>query len=314
MKKLCLIFLVFPFLCFGQTLTQGEYFVDEDPGYGNGYLMNFTPTETLVLVSELSLETTSPGFHTLYYRLKDDVNGWGQTFYRNVFVSLPAQSITRTEYFFDTDPGYGNGISLFNGSADAIDISNVISLEDIEPGYHVLYYRSQDEGSWGETFRHPFFRTLTPKLNAVLYSFDDEEALYKLNLNPEIWEVDEDFNIDISSLSEGDHTIHIWVQNTAGTLSEVWNENFYAGVSATNGPETISLEIYPNPASEVLRFTSDDIIQSVTVLSLKGEVVKSVSGSVMEMNVTDMPDGLYLVSVKSSKGIIVRTVVINHQD
>ncbi|MFC0877055.1 T9SS type A sorting domain-containing protein [Saccharicrinis sp. FJH2] len=312
MKKLCLIFLVFPLLCFGQTLTQGEYFVDNDPGYGNGYLMNFTPTESLTLASELSLETVSPGFHTLYYRLKDDVNGWGQTFYQNVFVSLPVQNITRLEYFIDVDPGYGNGISLFEGSADVADINSVISLENIEPGYHVLFYRSQDEGSWGETFRHPFYKTLTPKLNAVLYSFDDEESLYTLNLNPELWEVDEDFDIDISSLGNGDHVIHIWVQNTEGTLSEVWSENFYVGPSAINDPENMSLKVYPNPASEVIQFDSEDVIQSVAVLSLKGKVLKSASGSVTEMNISDLPDGLYLLSVKSSKGITIRAIVINH--
>ncbi|MFB6320201.1 T9SS type A sorting domain-containing protein [Saccharicrinis sp. FJH54] len=312
MKKLCLIFLVFPLLCFGQTLTQGEFFVDNDPGYGNGYLMGFTPSESLTLVSELSLETVTPGFHTLYYRLKDDVNGWGQTFYQNVFVSVPSQSITRAEYFIDSDPGYGNGISLFNGSSDVADMHTVIPLSDINPGYHVLFYRSKDEGSWGETFRHPFYKTMTPKLNAILYSFDDQEVLFKIDLDQEIWELDKDFDIDVSSLSKGDHTLHVWVQNTDGILSEVWSDSFYAGANSINNPETAGVGLYPNPATDFVRFNTEDEIICVTLISLKGSVIKSYSSVDKEINVSEIPDGLYLVTIKSVRGISVHPLVINH--
>ena len=295
-----------------QTIVQGEMFYDKDPGLGNGQKFNFNETNQLALTANLYLGAVPPGFHTLYYRLKDKVDNWGQTFYRNVFLSLPAQNVSRTEYFFDTDPGYGNGMNLFDGSTDATDINTIVSLEDIEPGYHVLYYRSEDEGSWGETFRHPFFKTLAPKLNAVLYSFDDEESLHFISLDTDVWEIDNNFDIDISSLPNGDHTIHIWVQNNQGDLSEVWSETFYAGVLGIEKPKALSLGIYPNPASDLIRFRTKVVIQSVTLLSLKGDVVKTASGPVKEIDVHDVPNGLYLLSIKNSKGLDIHTVVINH--
>ena len=55
------------------------------------------------------------GIHVLSIRLKDENGAWGNTFSKSIMVN-PALStrdiqIQQAEYFWDTDPGQGAGIS-----------------------------------------------------------------------------------------------------------------------------------------------------------------------------------------------------------
>ena len=51
-----------------------------------------------------------------------------------------AQSLTRLEYFYDTDPGYGLGqLVTFPTAAAAQDFTFTASLAGLTPGFHTLY-------------------------------------------------------------------------------------------------------------------------------------------------------------------------------
>lgn len=64
--------------------------------------------------------------------------------------SANAQSVTNAEYFFDSDPGFGNGTPITITPADSIIINNLpISTSGLALGYHCLYMRVKDSvGSW----------------------------------------------------------------------------------------------------------------------------------------------------------------------
>ncbi len=64
-----------------------------------------------------------------------------------------------------------------------------------------------------------------------------------------------------------------------------------------------TLKVYPNPASEMLniKIKDDDVLEFVEILDINGRsVVKSILSSV---NVSQLHTGIYLVKVKSSKGL-----------
>ena len=54
------------------------------------------------------------------------------------------------EYFFDTDPGFGSGLPISVSPDTQVDISPVLDLSSVTPGYHLCYIRAKDAtGKWG---------------------------------------------------------------------------------------------------------------------------------------------------------------------
>lgn len=146
------------------TITRAEYFFDADPGFGNGTSIAITPGSDLVdVTATLTINGSglSRGIHFLYLRTMDSDGRWSMTnmrlfenFGTPVYssVSAPAALIT-AEYFFDTDPGTGNGNPIaLAGTSDESNISVAISLSGLTPGVHRLYLRTKDaSGKWSIT-------------------------------------------------------------------------------------------------------------------------------------------------------------------
>jgi hypothetical protein len=57
-----------------------EYYVDNDPGFGNGTFVNIeTPGNNAVFDFFANMDDLNEGDHVLYLRAKDDLNRWSQT-------------------------------------------------------------------------------------------------------------------------------------------------------------------------------------------------------------------------------------------
>ncbi len=81
-------------------LQGGEWFWDQDPGFGQGN--SFTLSGTQDSLSWLiQLDTLPPGIHDLYVRVQN-VNGiWSHTYRRNTFIRAePIAPIDRLTYYF----------------------------------------------------------------------------------------------------------------------------------------------------------------------------------------------------------------------
>lgn len=132
-----------------------EYFSGTDPGYGNGIsIENDFQSDVFDLVANLFTEL-GPGTHEIHFRGKDSNGHYGVTRSAYVYISEPliTPNLVSYEYFFDVDPGYGNGFvgdiqadPLFEGTIN-------IPLTGIDAGNHILYIRFRDEnGDYGTTY------------------------------------------------------------------------------------------------------------------------------------------------------------------
>lgn len=64
-------------------------------------------------------------------------------------------SITNAEYFFDTDPGQGNGTPISIASGSPVVLDGDVSTAGLTIGVHVLNVRVQrEDGYWGEPSRN----------------------------------------------------------------------------------------------------------------------------------------------------------------
>jgi len=126
-----------------QTVTKAEYFFDTDPGQGNGTAITIVAGDPLTFTPTISTAGLNPGYHLLYLRTRSSTGKWS-LFEPKEFLIDDG----RSEYFFDTDPGPGNGTPLpavpFNGT-----ITPTIPTDGLKDGVHFLFIRTRhNDKSW----------------------------------------------------------------------------------------------------------------------------------------------------------------------
>lgn len=148
----------------GQGVTAAEYFWDNDPGAGNGTAMQAIDGGFGQAVEAILLETSTlpaVGPHTLGIRVRDTNNNWGPLFTTVVVVdpsiaTAPDVEVTHAEYFWDTDPGAGNGTAMLAFDGNYNSALEAIMLETSAlpaVGAHLLHIRARDaNGAWGPAF------------------------------------------------------------------------------------------------------------------------------------------------------------------
>ena len=141
-----------------QNVVQVEYFIDTDAGYGKNNLISIGPSSDITFPVTPNLSGLTPGYHKLYFRTKDNNGNWSLTARRNieVLISQSKTTFVKGEYFFDTDPGFGNAsLIAISDLTDSIIFQNFTATASaLSEGYHKLYGRLLDnEGRWSLTFR-----------------------------------------------------------------------------------------------------------------------------------------------------------------
>ncbi len=95
------------------------------------------------------------------------------------------------------------------------------------------------------------------------------------------------------------------------TIEETYKDR---GLEPENNNATIShsdLSVFPNPASDVLNINTEQAIESVQIISLSGQVVRTVQGDSNheEINVADLQAGMYYVLIKADGELITKKFV-----
>ncbi len=138
------------------NISKLEYFIDTDPGHGMGTNVPITPGQSIAnLTFNISISSLSEGFHTLFIRSKNATGNWSMTHF-SAFYKLPntvgaaLPSISKLEYFIDTDPGYGSGTSVaITPSTSISDLVFNIDVTALSEASHKLFVRAKDQsGRW----------------------------------------------------------------------------------------------------------------------------------------------------------------------
>lgn len=88
--------------------------------------------------------------------------------------------------------------------------------------------------------------------------------------------------------------------NTGYGQAEDYTVNVGAKLAVSSATKS-QLSVYPNPVKDVLNINSNDQkVTQVAFYSIDGKLVKTINQDVKNINVNDLPKGVYLVKVKSS--------------
>lgn len=72
----------------------------------------------------------------------------------------------------------------------------------------------------------------------------------------------------------------------------------------TPGFNTKSITIYPNPTTDVLFIENQENIEisSLKIYAVNGTLVKTVAANATEINVKELSDGIYMLSIETKEG------------
>jgi len=132
--------------------SAGEYFFDTDPGIDSAASLTFSPGDSIADTLIIPTTGLTTGFHNYFFRVQDSNNVWslyeGAKFYLTDTITQTTPSsfpIASAEYFYDTDPGIGNGIAIANFSAaDSILVTDTLPTSPLLAGTHYLFLRVRD--------------------------------------------------------------------------------------------------------------------------------------------------------------------------
>lgn len=224
-----------------RTVAELEYYFDADPGPGNG--IPLYGRNTLELDEVIATAALVPGIHRLYVRAKDDGGVWSLPRSQVFYIPYDAPpfeegTVAEVEYFFDADPGAGNGTPIY--SRNAVELDQLIGTAALVPGIHRILVRARDNGGrWSMPQKLVFFipyPAMAPaaQITRLEYFIDSDPGFgngtgvdvangASLSVNLPLY---------IGPVEHGNHTLYIRCQNSEGAWGFPASCQFSDGVPA----------------------------------------------------------------------------------
>ncbi|MBD3340206.1 MAG: hypothetical protein GF353_13925, partial [Candidatus Lokiarchaeota archaeon] len=177
------------------SIQAAEYFIDTDPGKGNGHQLtatdgNFDSSSESISLN-LNTANLSKGNHYVFIRFKSAEGIWGNA--RGGSINIGTSNVERhintAEYYIDSDPGFGKGMSLtcndgqFDEKIEELE-KIAVGTTDLSPGQHKLFVRAQaSDGAWGESISRTFLVSLPDIPPSIPQNFEAIASDKKIELS-----------------------------------------------------------------------------------------------------------------------------------
>ena len=161
-------------------ITQAEYFINTDPGVGNGINIPIMQGDSIDHNFYYNTNGMSTGFYNLYIRTRDASGKWGihamTRFYiyddQHHDLAKKYKYIAGVEYFYDTDPGVRNCSIVKSNIYETIDLTRDIRIGALSPGLHRVYMRAFDERGITGLWQRADFTVLNVNCTSPTVDFD----------------------------------------------------------------------------------------------------------------------------------------------
>ena len=235
-------------------IVAAEAFFNSDPGVGAGIPLVVQQGAVSLNVANLSVGSLPAGFHTLSFRVLDQFGTWSnaQSFRFSVVPAVdssliePKGDLIYAEYFFDEDPGVGNGMALgFVTTADLNAPFQIPVNSSIGTGFHQLSIRVKDSnGRWSISQERTIFIDVPPPAGgpnfrlpmiAAEYFFGETDPGIGLAQALSIPTADSIFvlrDLPVDSLPIGQNRINIRTMDVMGNWSQTRSSMFTVGETA----------------------------------------------------------------------------------
>ena len=156
-------------------IVDGEYYWNSDPGVGMATpLSNFPASTSIDETFNISTPTTiDDGIQFLFFRFRDDNGSWSMA-QAKAYLFKP--DLVALEYFWNTDPGIGNGTQIATTPAISINQSFNITVPSLSTGINFLYVRVKDEFGRYSLLRSQFF-TMRAEVVSAEYFWNNDPGV-----------------------------------------------------------------------------------------------------------------------------------------
>lgn len=325
------------------NVVSGEYFIDQDPGFGAGSPISVSTPDTMVLQNfTAALTGLAEGFHKLYGRFKDTYGNWSQTFRRNIEVIKDENNqVINGEYFFKTDNGFGDcsPVVFATPSADGTFTFNIPAAQ-VPANADTLFVRVRDDidSRWSLT-------TLTRVGTALPLTLLNFTAVKQSDIVQLNWQTTNEINTSYFNIQRSTDALHFttvgvvkannrssinnysYPDNIAGLSAEtlyyrlqevdIDTRSQYSEIVAIKMDNTkTGISIYPNPARSYANIISDkpeDLNGAVlTIVDMAGKVTLKQTLSAnnqQQINISALAKGMYIVHILKTSGVETKKLV-----
>lgn len=241
-----------------QNLTRAEYFFNTDPGVGKGTALTISAAGKIDHIFSIPTAALGQGFHTLFIRFRDAGGKWSLSEGRTIYIQ-PGQiatlsNLTKAEYFFDTDPGAGNGTPLTITASSDVKTSFAISTTGLLPGFHTLFIRFRNaDGRWSLAEGRTYYvqsdsgQQEAPVITKAEYFFDSDPGVGKASAMTVVQGKSLNLlhGISMDGLQPGFHHLFVRFMNQNHQWSVAEGRTFYIPEkSTTDNPPLLSAAEY----------------------------------------------------------------------
>lgn len=188
-----------------------------------------------------------------------------------------------------------HNISCMNNKLTNLDISNSLALQALScdfnqlieldlSNYPDLYYISC---SYNQLTSLNIANGNSPSFIVIVASFNPN--LPCIQVDPGF----EDFY----------HPSSFWYKDTTA----VWSEDC-SNFVAVQKTEATNIEVFPNPSSDLVYVSTDEIVQAIHVYNLQGQLLKEEYNQ-REISLAEFSKGIYLLKIQTPKGWISQQIV-----
>ncbi|MDB5282796.1 MAG: C-terminal target protein [Bacteroidota bacterium] len=209
-------------------IISAEYFIDTDPGIGNGTAVAVTASEDSIAASVVVPTTgLSTGRHYLFVRTINN-SGTASLYEGRMFFIKP--SIVAAEYFIDSDPGVGHATAIsITASLDSVASAITVTSPALASGYHYLFVRTQNNnGAWSLYEGRKFY--VKPTIVAAEYFVDTDPgagAGHSIPVTATYDSISLNASVVTTSLKPGWHNLFVRTKNNSGGWSLYEGRRFY---------------------------------------------------------------------------------------
>jgi PKD repeat protein len=191
-----------------------------------------------------------PGEYTVSLKISSGI--FNDSIIKNGFVRVYDSSpVTNMEYFFDRDPGQGNGNPVVFTLGEDFTQSFYINYNDLTEGYHKLYVRAKHAGGkWGSVSSKDFYAvnlSNIPYITQMEYFFDTDPGFGKgksISVNDYFHDkIEQNITLDFGELDEGYHTLYVRFKDNQGNWGLYAKTPFYR-ITESNQSNIVEIEYF----------------------------------------------------------------------
>lgn len=153
------------------NISAAEYFFDTDPGSGNATVISVTTGATIDVTFAANSSALAVGMHVMGVRTRNPTGNWSIPSYVPFYIDR-SRTITKLEYFFDSDPGSGNATTItVTPPTDLLDQIYSMNSSALALGTHTLNVRVAGQNNFWSIPETVSFSIVAPPPPPTITSF-----------------------------------------------------------------------------------------------------------------------------------------------